>query len=421
MPDYKKKRIGFKAKKKSKKPSVDNSFNDIEMKPSADGEVQSSKSNIKVVKGKKLVRIRRFKILGVIALVLIVAYIVLSLVLPISIGENLTNWIATWGSGDYPQEIYGARTLNAVSKGSYYYVLTDTNISAFSNSGKEIYTISHGYSKPVLDTCETRALVYDQNGNSLRIFNLTEQTNSLTTDEPIMAASITRNGSYAVVTESDQYASVVTLYDLDDKKLYEWKSAKDKVNSVAVSSSGEKIAVSTLNAVGGSLVSNVYVFDCEEGKEYSYTVNDGCVYGVYNIGDAFSVVSSEGFSHIDWDEYKKTDIKSSLSLSMYRESPDGVLLVFNRENDLNDNTVMLVSEDGEKTLEFNFQGIISDIQFSDDHIYCISESKAFIFDNKGKKLGSVECGYGAVRVMPISSNTLVAITDSEIKKLEIKN
>ena len=46
---------------------------------------------------------------------------------------------------------------------------------------------------------------------------------------------------------------------------------------------------------------------------------------------------------------------------------------------------------------------------------------AFIFDNKGKTLGSVECGYGAVRVMPISSNTLLTITDSEIKKLEIKN
>lgn len=392
----------------------------IKMKSDSDKE-ELPKSNIKVVKGKKLARIRRFKIYGAVAVFLAIVFVILSVTLPISIAENLTNLFALIGTGKYPQEIYGAKTLNAVSRGSYYYVLTDTNLSAFSNGGKEIYTNSHGYSNPVISTSATRAMVYDQNGTSLKIFNLKEQTNTLTTKKAIIAAAISRNGSYAVATESDEYASTVTVYNRKDKKLYEWNSAKDKVNSVAIDPSGEKIAVSTLNAEEGSLVSNVYVLNFEDGKEYSYKINNGLVYGIYDIGKAFSVVSSEGYSYITWSKYEKTDINSSLSLSMYRQSSDGVLLVFNRENDTNDNTIMLVSKNGEKTLEFNFRGIISDIQFSDGHIYCISESKIYLFDNKGKDLGSADCDYGVVRIAPIGSHSMVTITDSEIKKLEIKN
>ena len=416
MPDYKKKRIGFKGKKNNKKVKPQS---DIQMNSGNDSE--KSKSKIKVVKGNKIARIRRLKIAGLVALTLSIVIVILSFTLPIGIGENLSNLFALIGGGEYPREIYGAKTLNAVSKGSYYYVLTDTNLCAFSNSGKEIYTNSHGYSNPVISTSSTRAMVYDQNGTSLKIFNLKEQTNVLNTKKPIIAASIARNGSYAVVTESDEYASTVTVYSRKDKKLYQWNSAKDKVNSIAINSSGKKIAVSTINAEQGSLVSNVYVLNFQDGKEYEYKIDDGLVYGVYSVGKAFSVVSSKGYSHITWSKHEKTDISSSLSLSMYRQSFDGVLLVFNRENDLNDNTVMLISKKGEKLLEFNFKGIIGDIQFSDGHIYCISESKVHLFDKEGKSLGSGVCDYGVVKIAPTGSHSMVTITDSEIKKLEIKN
>ena len=193
------------------------------------------------------------------------------------------------------------------------------------------------------------------------------------------------------------------------------------MNSIAVAPSGKKIAVSTVNAEKGTLISNVYVLNFEDDKEYEYKIEDGLVYSIYDIGKAFSVVSSKGYSRITWSKHEKTDINSSLSLSMYRQSSNGVLLVFNRENDMNDNTVMLMSKKGEKILEFNFKGIIGDIQFSNNHIYCISESKVYLFDNKGKSLGSADCDYGVARIAPTGSHAMVTITDSEIKKLEIKN
>ncbi|MBP3706922.1 MAG: hypothetical protein J6J13_06740 [Clostridia bacterium] len=418
MPDYRKKRIGFKKKNNKKTSKIDDN---IKMESNDSKQKRFPKSNIKVVKGKKLERIRRFKIYGAIALFLVLAYLILSLIAPVSIGENITNLFALVGSGSYPKEIYGAKTLNAVSKGSYYYVLTDTDISAFSNSGKEVYTYSHGYSNPVMATSSTRAMVYDQNGTSLKIFNLKEQTNSLTTKKAIICAAISRNGSYAVVTQSDEYASTVTVYNRKDKKIYEWNSAKDKVNSIAINSSGDKIAVSTANAYNGSHISNVYVLNFKDGKEYSSKIENGLVYGIYDTGKAFSVVSSKGYSYITWSKHEKQEINSDLSLSMYRQSSKGVLLVFNRENDVGDNTIILLSKKGEKIIEFQFQGIISDIQFSDGHIYCISESKVYLFDNDGKLLGSSDCDYDAVRIVPQGSHSMVTITDSSIKKLVIKN
>ena len=143
MPDYKKKRIGFKGKKNNKRVKPQS---DIQMNSGNNSD--SSKSKIKVVKGNKIARIRRLKIAGLVALTLTVAIVILSFTLPIGIGENLSNLFAFMGGGEYPREIYGAKTLNAVSKGSYYYVLTDTNLCAFSNSGKEIYTNSQDIQIP---------------------------------------------------------------------------------------------------------------------------------------------------------------------------------------------------------------------------------------------------------------------------------
>ena len=437
MPDYKKKKVHKKLSSKrknspynlNKRKSDINGSNkenyDIKMSPldNSDDLASSSRDSIKVIKGKKLERRRRFRIfLSLIATVLLV-YIILSFTLPVSVGENLGNFAATIGAGEYPAEIYGTETLDTASKKLYYYVLTDTNLSAFSSSGKDILSISHGYSKPILKTSETRALIFDQGGNSLKIYNLKKKITEYTPKKPIITADIARNGSYAVALYSDSYASTVNVFSKSGKLFFEWNSAKDTVNAVTLSPDARYLAVSVFGASGGNLVSKVSVFDTNNKSAdpvFSYDISDGMVYSLTSGKKGFTVATSDGVSFITWSDFSKTEKKSDRQLSCLRSSSQGIVAVFNLNSNKSDNIISVISPKGESISEFKFNGLISDIRFSNGHIYCISEAKAYLYDKTGKLLCTSDCGFDAFKIAVTGSTSIAAISDSQIQKIKFE-
>ena len=94
--------------------------------------------------------------------------------------------------------------------------------------------------------------------------------------------------------------------------------------------------------------------------------------------------------------------------------------MFNRANDRSDNTVVLVSNKGEKISEFKLNGIITDIAFTNNRVYYISENKVSITDKNGVVLRDAPCDYGAVRFSVTGSNSLALISDKQVSKINIE-
>ncbi len=434
MPDYKKKKVkkkfsrktaNFAFDKKNKKNNRENAGEDIVMSAPDNKVVQkyAGSDNIRAVKGKKLQRRRRTKIIAGVIAFLFLLYVVMSLILPVSVGESLGNLFATIGSGEYPIEIYGAQTLDTASQKLYYYVLTDTDLCAFSTSGKEIFTSSHGYSNPVLKTSQTRAMIFDQGADSVRIFNLKGEVINYSTEKSIINADIARNGSYAVAMYSDSYASNVKVFSKKEKVIFEWNSAKDMVNSITLSPNGKYLVAATFNANDGSLNAKVSVFDTEKSSAdpvFSYEISGGMVYSLTSSKNGFFVITGDGAAFVEWDGFSKTDIKSDRQASMFRNSPEGSVCVFNLNSNKSDNIITVISKKGEKISEFSFDGIISDIRFLNGHIYFVSEAKAYLYDKEGNPLSSADCGYDVVKLAVTGSQSVAAISDSAIKKIEFK-
>lgn len=379
------------------------------------------KEPLKVVKGKKLERRRRFKILLSALAVMIIALIVFEIVSPAGIAESVSNFTASMGSGSYPIELSGSDTLNCISSDNYYYVLTDTALAAYSGAGKQMFKRLHGYSSPVLKTSETRALIFDQNGVNAVLLTASGKEFPISSKKGFLTACVARNGGYAVAELSDSYASTVTVFDKNGNKLYVWNSAKDTVTAVALSPKGDKLAVAMVNAESGQLNSKVYVLGFESADPlYTENISGEAVMSLENAKKGFCVLTSRGMSIIDWSEHKKTDIHSDLTLDMFRSSKSGMTLVFNRANDKSDNRITVVSGKGEKLSEFVFGGTISDIAYAKGHIYIVSDTKLYLYDSEGKLIRSVECGYGCRRLSVSGSGAVCVMTDSEIKKLEVK-
>ncbi len=420
MPEYKRKRVRKGIRPKAKERV--NKSDDIVMRSSKSKTLsQNTQGDIKVVRGAKLKRKRNSKIALIAVAAIIAVCLLLSFVLPVGLYENIVNLTATFGSGSYPKDISGSVIFNTISNGSYYYVLSDTNIAAYTNSGKEIYNEHHGFENPILTASETRALIFDQGGNSLNVYNLGGLIDTLETKQPIITAEISRSGNFAVATQSDEYSSVVNVYDKRFKQIYNWNSAKDIINNITINPKGNKIAVSSINANAGQFTSKVAVLTYDSADPaYSLDLGASVVLSLCDTGRGFSVITSDKYRFIKWSKYSTSEITASGEINMLRNSKDGLLLVFNRANDRSDNTVILVSKGGKKLSEFKINSIISDIQYAKRRIYYISDSDVNILDKKGNLLRNGSCEYGCIRFAVIASNSLAVITDQEIQKADIE-
>lgn len=421
MPDYRKKRRSkfstAPAPKKSKRKKSDEN-QDIIMGSSK----PKLKSNMRVVKGKKLEQQRKFKVLlGFVAIVSAI-FIIFQIALPAGVFEHIGNAFSLLGSGGYPIELESSDTINSVSRGSYYYVLSDTKITAYSNAGKELFSYVHGFEKPVLKTSRTRALVFNQGGNDVLIFNLNELKVSFTTERPILTAAISDSGVFGVVTDSDNYSSAVSIYSKKEKLIYEWYSSEGTVNNLAIAPNGKKIAVSVFTSEVGHYNSklNVLKFDSADAV-YSKEYNGTLIYTLdsFNSG-GFSVLTSNNFECIKWSNYKLKKYSNDYNVSMLRSSSNANLVVFNRESDKTDNRIAIFNSRGELKSEVQYSGIINDVQISRGNIYCLTDTEVFLLNDDGEILRKADCGFGGVRIAVVNTNSVAVITDNKIEKIKLE-
>lgn len=284
---------------------------------------------LRVVNGKKLERRRKTGMFFSVALIIALILTVFQLVLPAGITENTENLISLIGKGSYPISLESTETQSAVSRGSYYYVLTDTRLNAFANGGKEIYSHSHGFENPVMKTSSTRALVFDQGGNEAYIYNLHELKSSINSDAEIINAAVSDSGVYAVVTRSESYASVVTVYSKRGKKIYTWYSSADTVNNVAVAPNGKKIAVSTFNSTNGKFVSKIGILNFDSANPISSVdVEGGPVITLNSFHRTGFIAATENKLYfINWSGKNNTEYKNDYTLSRLSAGTGGTVAV----------------------------------------------------------------------------------------------
>ncbi len=421
MADYKKKKIkkSIFHKKKRFKNDVDNLK--IDKNPASSEHNSHFDDDIKVIKGSKFKRIRRFKILICILAFIVLTSLILSAILPGGLYENTLNYFSTIGNGGYPTSISGGSIKDVASNGYYYYVLTDTNITAYSSGGKIVLDELHGFSNPIISTSATRALLYDQGGNTVNIYNLSGKLHSINTKNAIITASISDGGDFVVATHSKSYTSTATVYDNDFNEVYTWNSAKEFINNVLVDTSGDQLAISTFDVVAGQYKSKLQIFNFDSATPlHTLDFSNSLVLKICNTGDGISIITSDKYNFLDWSDFNSSSISFSGEINSFKNNDDGVLLTVNRPNDRSDNKVILVSDEGEKFSEIKIDDVITDIHYDDGRVYSLCDTTISIYNKNGKVLRSGNCNYGTRKIIVLSSDSVACLNDNEILKTEIE-
>lgn len=376
--------------------------------------------NLKVVEGKRRERKRKIQIFGGIIAVVLLLVIIFEVALPAGIAETIKIRSKLMGSGSYPVALKSTESINTISKGSYYYLLTNTHISTISSSGKEVLNFEHGFENPVLKTSASRSLVYDQGGNTFYVFDIDSVVHTITTEEEILTAAVSNRGNFAVATTNEKYTASVTVYDDEGQNIYEWYSAKDMINAIGLSSDGDTLAVATLNVAESKFKSTLSVLGYDSATpEYTENFDNTLIRTIdTSFSSYFTVATDKKIKSYKWRNFKSNSYENDYDLMFFDSTDNGYITVFSRENNRSDNRVVVLNKFGEVKYQFSYKGTISDISADGKNVYVLSETELLRLDETGKTVMKSACGFGGKNIFIISSDTVAVITDSEIQKIK---
>ena len=440
MADYKKKQIKHKVKPKSVK-KTHSAPQDIKMgraKPTPKKQVRKTSETPKkakrtvnfnvpkfnIIKGKKIERIQKNAVKFSVIAVLLCIYLIVCIIHPVGLVEYLTNCYARIGSGKgYEVSISGGETLNSIQKSNYYYILSENNVEAYNNSGRNIFTIQHGFSKPVLKTGDTRYLVYSQGEKVLKVHTFNGLHHTYNLENSILAANISKSGAVAIATKTEGYESKVTVYNKNEKKLYEWFSTDETVTSVCLNDSGKRLAVATVKVSNGAFISKIYILKFNSANPVkTFEYNGEIIYSLNNSsGNKIYALFEKRIEFINTLNGKKKENKTDYSLNIAKKIGNNIITVNTLDANKSESNVFIYSLSGKLKANFKINGTISDVSMKNLRVHLLTDSGVIITDKTGRILSKAQCSFDVKNIIALSDKSVVGISNNLVNKYLYEN
>jgi hypothetical protein len=151
-------------------------------------------------------------------------------------------------ASDYVNSVHDTITYNVGNSQSFVdyrsgiAVASREKLSIFSSGGREIFSSNHSFGNPTLEASNKYILLYDVGGKQYALYNSFSKVNEGVLDYSIYGACISESGTFALITKTDKYDSVVKVY-LQKGTEYTYNFAGGRVCSVSLSKNGHNLAV----------------------------------------------------------------------------------------------------------------------------------------------------------------------------------
>ena len=310
---------------------------------------------------KRQARRRSVKLLVLVALILLAAYLFSSIVNTPSFAGLSSVLDMIKGGPGYPIDAPGGKVKGMYQNGSSVVLLNETTIYFYNTSGSEVYSELHRMSNPQVETSGNMLLNYDRGSKSYAAYSRNNLFYSATTDDAIRCGDISSNGCIAIATQTDNAQSRVTVLDSHQREQYTWKS-DNVVTAMTISDNGSSIAIGSSYVEEGELKNVVTVL--RNGEEQGrYELANQLVLdiefdssNVRCVTDKSAILLASDGSVLGQFDY------NGRSLAGYALHDDGIALVFGDYEQDRKYTLASVADDfvtlnGTATLEDTLQKI----------------------------------------------------------------
>lgn len=148
--------------------------------------------------------------------------------------------------------------------GGGFAVCGNTNVSIYSAAGVRTAYKRHGLKDPIPIGSGRYLLIYENGGKNYKLYSPYSEMHSDTVEDRIYGACVGADGSYLLITENDDGAGGVLLYDKNFRLINRY-TKYGKVITAAISDDGARVAIITVD-VGNDGRFNSEVMFCTAGS-----------------------------------------------------------------------------------------------------------------------------------------------------------
>lgn len=170
--------------------------------------------------------------------------------------QSITQNDGTLAEGNFPLTISGKSDYQAEIANDVLFIQNDAYLYLYSPHGDLKDVRQHMFSNAVLKTSGAYALVYENDGSGFRVDKPSKNMFVKYLDNDIIFGVINDSGYTAIVTESDQYACSLQVFDETGKAIYT-RNCVNRLIDVTFQNDGNGCAFMELDVENGELVSRM--------------------------------------------------------------------------------------------------------------------------------------------------------------------
>ena len=301
-------------------------------------------------------------------------------------------------------------------------LLGDTGLKIVDRTGRTVSDFQHNYSAPLMYSYGRNMLILDAGSNKFRVQTAGKLLYEKEFEFELLTGDISKNGSVAIASKSDQGASMLSVFDAKQKEVFSWVCAKQQIVSVDISENGKLIAVGVLGAEGGDIVSDVYLFDIGYKEPLSRIELPGTSVVRVEIlsGKRFVIIGDNLVSFVN-QKGERNDVDVSLdTVSKFYVSDNNITAVLlSRYSSAYSNILKVYSSSGKEISSIDIDYTVNNMYSDGKHISLVSDGKLTCFDLYGRITGEKEIDHDAISSCVNNSNVYVLFSNS-IKRFSVR-
>lgn len=293
-------------------------------------------------------------------------------------------------------------------------VACNSEIKLFNATGRVTLTSGDIFANPVIAVSNKNLIVYDLGGSKLSVYNSFKRLRTVTFEGSIADVSMSENGNFAVAVKSQNYNSVIHLYDDSCEEIGSYSSNKYTV-ATCISESGKYIAVVGATASNGSMSAQLTVLKKNKGK--IYTQIDMGTLTPYTCemldDDRIAVICSDRVCIYSFKGKLKGEyIYPDSRLSYISSSNESLSLLFEVDLVNGQNTLTVLNKNGKDVYSGAMRGTFTDMQMYGDYVFLLTNNGISRFNYKTKitTFNQSENTFG--KILACNDSRVLLCTDS---------
>ena len=267
------------------------------------------------------------------------------------------------------------------------------SVTVFTATGRQTVSETIQYHTPTAVGAGKYLLVYEMGGMQYSLYNSYTQIFSGKTDFPIYGAAASDSGMYALLTRSEEYTSVVSLYDSNFKLINRY-SKNGYVTDVAIHEKGSRIAIPVTESADGVLRTTLTLYEPRK-SDSGITVELGnslplsCA---FTQNGGVSLLSTDGVRFVSSNGKSVTErLFDGRAIACASLDSEGAVIALRAPDAAGQNEVLVYGQNGELQLSHRTEELPEQIARAENAVFYLTRRGIVRLDVKSGEADLYAC------------------------------